>query len=174
MTQSTGQSVKTTTTKKEFLLFMSVPVAIMVIVVAVVLLPSWLAHPKYDFIYSYCSEYNCASNFQVTAEGVVTLSPRGGYNYDAVQPQLYYYDVKHGTSRPITAGQANGYRLDTANVSPDGYKLTQNTDSGGGFLFWGGSGDYNWYLKHGSQKKAVNLANNTNYGDSITFLGWIE
>ena len=89
--------------------------------------------------------------------------------------QIYYYSVATNASRKITLTEASNYNLDPSNVSPDGYTLQQANTSDSGFLFWGSSGDSNWYLKNGLKKKQVNLLNNYLYtGNVVDLVGWVQ
>lgn len=164
--------------KREFLLFMSIPVAIIVLVTVAVQLPKWLAHPKYDFIYTSCATYECQTTYAILGNGQLSKAPASGYDYSAGRnstADLYYFDTRTGGSRPITLAAANGLSIDTSTVSPDGYTLTHGSGSSGGFLLWDSSSDSAWYLKSGSKKKQVNLAPvNEYYSQDVKFLGWVK
>lgn len=177
MNKNPAQTNAGNSLKKEFLIFISIPITIILLVMAVVLLPSRFANPKYDFIYSYCPSYACNTDYSVDGTGHLGTSTNNNnalygsyYNNNA---QLYYYTATTNSSQHITSGDASAYNLSSSNVSPDGYTLTQSNSSGDGFLFWGGSGDYGWYLKNGLKKKKVNLVNNDNYTEGINFIGWV-
>ncbi len=171
--------------RKEMLLFLLIPTGIILLVGAFLWLPSLFARPKYDFIFSACGDYNCDATFTTSNLGKISLStPALGTgssyypSYDPKTPTLYFYDVKQQASRRIELGTANSYKLNTSTVSPDGYRLEQaNGDSSTGFLFWGSSGDYNWYLKDGMKKKKVTLTGSSNqyyYRNNVEFIGWVE
>ena len=166
---------KPNSTKKEFLIFISIPISIIIIVAAAVMTPGLFAKPKYDFVYSYCPTYQCANSYYVNGIGSIVSTPNATnstlYNYQ--QPEIYYYSESNNSSRRIEFLEAKAYKLDSENISPDGYKLEQSNGSDAGFLFWG-SGDYNWYLKNGVKKKRVNLANQDIYTNNIRFLGWVQ
>ena len=156
---------------KEFLLFLSIPLAVILILAIVLQGPSLFAKPKYDFIYSLCQDYSCDGSYIVNAEGRMTYEQNDSGYSDT--PTLYYYsEVQHST-RQITSTEANGYALNSSNVSPDGYTLWQNNGADNGFLFWGSGGDGNWYLKDGAKKKQLNLTTGS-YGEGVHFLGWIK
>lgn len=181
MVKQPGQAaIKQMSLKKEFVIFMSIPASIVILVAVILLVPQLLARPSFDFIYSYCPSYDCSS--YLVQNGTVTQdntpigtdsnsTPDGGQT----QPQLYYYNVHANSASRITLGQANMYNLDSANVSPDGYTLTQGNTSDNGFLFWGSSYDGNWYLKNGLKKKLLNIGNGASYYDNnLQLLGWIR
>lgn len=157
---------------KEFLLFLSIPLGVIIILVAVLQGPSLFAKPKYDFIYALCPDYSCDGSYAVNAGGQLTFQQ---YNNDySTEPTLYYYSESQHSSRQITATEGDGFNLDSSNVSPDGYTLWQNNGSANGFLFWGGNGDGNWYLKSGAKKKQLNISANYIYVDQVHFIGWVK
>lgn len=150
---------------KEIILLFSVPIAIIVIIVAFLYIPRAFANPGYDFIY--CTGYSCENRVSVDPNGkLVTSSDSERYTpYDF---SLRYYDVQRDATRLLHAEEANRYQLDTTSKSPDGYIL-KHTSSGSGFLFWG---DYqnNWSLSKGIISKPVTLNSGSN---SNTFIGWV-
>lgn len=170
--------------KREFLLFMSIPAGIILLVILFLFVPRLLARPVYDFIYTYCPDYDCY-NMVVDSSGIIANpnpsnpfnnSLRNGYEntYRRNAPDIYYYDIKQDAARRISLSEAGGYRLNSTSVAPDGYRLQQSTDSGGGFLLWGYSGDYQWYLQKGSlTKKSLHLEPQNSYHD-IKLVGWVE
>lgn len=148
---------------KEILLLFSVPIGIILIIVAFLYVPRLFANPTHDFIY--CEGYSCDSRFVVDTNGKLTLSTESARN-SYRDYRLYYYDAKRDATRPIQLADAESYLLDASSKSPEGYTLEQNTN-GGGFLFWS---DYsrNWSLKKGFATKPVALS-----GSDITFIGWV-
>lgn len=174
--QSSKATAKPTSTKKEFLLFLSIPAGIILLVSLFLFVPTLLAKPGYDFIYTQCPDYDCSSTIVLGKDGLKSrpeISTEYN-NYRLVEPEIYYHDTGRNASKRIDLNEANKYVLDASNVSPDGYTLTRGT-SDGGFLFWGYSSDSNWYLKKGSlQKKSLNLADNDYYSRDIKLMGWVE
>lgn len=165
-------------TKKEFLLFLSIPVAIILIVASIVLVPSLFAKPKFNFVYSYCPDYFCGQGYAIDKSGTVTMKEglsTLNLSYYNKQPDLYLHDMSTGASKKISLADANNLRLNSSNVSPDGYVLKQNSSSSGSFLFAIESSDDSWYLENGLKKKKVNLTGTSNsYRGNINFLGWVE
>jgi hypothetical protein len=159
--------------RRDFLIFISVPLLVIIVVAAILQGPSLFAKPKYDFIYSLCQSYDCGSAYTIGSAGAVILQQNDTLYGGSATPTLYYYSEANNSTRRISTDQANSYRLDTSNVSPDGYTLWQNNDSSGG-LFWDNSGDGSWYLKHGAKKKQLNLVTNSAYGSDVQFLGWVQ
>lgn len=160
---------------KDLILLFSVPAGIAVIAAIAVYGPNLFANPKYDFIYSYCSEYDCTNHYFVNGSGQLAVQsesasdPAYRYKGNAV---LRYYDASEDSTKDITVEQAQSYNLNTSSRSPDGYILEQER-SESGFLFWGGN-DTGWYLKNGIRKKMVTLENDNYYSDNVRFFGWVN
>lgn len=169
---------KKTSANKEFLLFLSIPISIILLVSALLIVPPLFAKPKYDFIFSYCPDYACTTSYTVTSSGTISQDTDSSddHSYYKSQSELYYYDAQTNASKKISLDQAQTYQLDATSVSADGYSLVKGSDSGGGFLFWDSSSDNHWYLKNGLKKKQVNLISSTNYyySQSIQFVGWVK
>lgn len=157
---------------KDLILLFAVPIGIAVIAAIAVYAPRLLANPKYDFIYSVCSDYSCNQDFNVDGTGHVFQYSMGREYYSGTA-MLRYYNAKDDSTRSLTLEEAKDYQLNTSTKSPDGYSLTIK-DSSSGFLFWGNS-DYGWYLKNGAKKKKVELSTNSSYYTrDIKFLGWVN
>lgn len=175
-THSVHQTHKPQSTKKEFLIFLSIPITLILIVTAVVVAPNIFAKPRYDFIYTYCASYDCSADYTIDKSGKIVETPQ--YNssdyVSYVKPEIDYYYASTNSSKPIGLTDANSYKISSSNVSPDGYMLTQSGTSDSGFLFWGYTNDSNWYLKNGPKKKKVSLFSNNNYSGNIKLLGWVE
>lgn len=164
---------------KEFLIFISIPLSIILVVSMFLVVPSWISKPKYDFLYTNCSSYDCLYDVTTDKDGNIiqtnykdtVINSYNTYN----SPDVYYYNVHNNSSRRIDLTDAKAYKLDTSNISPDGYTLTQGGSSDSGFLFWGYSSDYSWYLKSGNlKKKHVNLQSNGYSSGNLKLLGWVE
>ena len=161
-------------TKKEFLLFISVPLSIMVIAAGILLVPGLFAKPKYDFVYSYCPEYGCENVFELTGSRIQETNVRSRDFGNTTRSELYRYDIQTSSYQRLTLAEANNLALSTSSVSPDGYSLTNGEGSSGSFMFWGGNYDDNWYLKSGLKKKRVSLGNNNYYSGNVKLIGWIK
>lgn len=166
-------SKSSATTKRDVILLLSIPLALMVLLAAIVYLPQILARPGHDFIFSHCSSYRCKDAVSVK-DGVVSLqSANSADYYESTSPTLYYYDVAAGTYRQLTVEEAQAYRLDSTQRSPDGYVLKRESSSSG-FLFWSDSNS-GWVLQNGWYKKPVDLVDGQRYYDNdMKFVGWVK
>lgn len=157
---------------KDLILLFSIPVGIAICVAAIVYIPSLLANPKHDFVYSVCSDYSCRYDFNVDDSGHVSQSSTARDLYSDAAT-LRYYSVENDSTRTISIEEANRYQLDTSSKSPDGYTLSKS-ESKSGILFWGNY-ESGWYLKDGLKKKKIELSNNDSYySRDIKFLGWVN
>lgn len=172
MTNRTGHAKKAggLSPAREFLLFLSIPITVIVVVAAIVQGPSLFARPSYDFIYSVCDDYDCTGNYTISTNDRVAFTPDDNEDGATSKPTLYYYSETSQVSRQITMKQASDYRLDTSNVSPDGYILWQDSGSDSGLLSTGGDGS--WYLKHGAKRKQLKLNTDNVYDNNVQLIGW--
>jgi hypothetical protein len=160
---------------KDLLLLFAIPIAIAVFAAIIIYVPRLLAHPKYDFIYSVCSNYSCKDSYSVDGTGHVMQdnSSTVDQNYYDQPASLRYYDASSDSTRSLTLQESKQYRLDTSSRSPDGYTLSKES-SDSGFLFWGNY-DEGWYIKSGAKTKKVELAvSDSYYSQGVTFLGWVN
>jgi hypothetical protein len=157
---------------KDLILLFAIPIGIAVFAAIAVYAPRLFANPKYDFIYSVCSNYNCNYDFNVDGSGYVSQYSMNRDYYNGTST-LRYYNAKDDSTRSLTLEEAKRYQLNISLKSPDGYSLTRE-DSNSGFLFWGNY-DSGWYLKNGAKKKKVELSTNGSYySRHVNFLGWIN
>lgn len=181
-------SASPSTTKRDILLLLSVPLGLLALLAAIVYIPQALARPAHDFIYSLCSSYRCRDSVSVENGKIISdfeahvttlgdaeefeqlLSERSRESL----PQLYYYDVSNDASRPLTFSEAQRYTVDGSSRAPDGYTLIHESSSSG-FLFWGSSSS-EWVLKNGLYKKSVDIGESGRYygGRDIIFIGWVQ
>lgn len=151
---------------KEILLLFSVPIGIIILIVAFLYVPRLFANPTYDFIY--CEGYSCDNRFSVDPNGTLAVSSEtDSYSYYN-DYSLHYYDVQRDATRPLHISEATRYQLDATSKSPDGYTLKHHS-SGGGLLFLGNYQD-SWSLSKGIVSKPLTL--DTRGGDNI-FIGWV-
>jgi len=157
---------------KDLILLFTIPIGIAVFAAIAVYAPRLFANPRYDFIYSVCSNYDCNYDFNVDSSGYVSQYSMNRDYYNGTST-LRYYNAKDDSTRSLTLEEAKRYQLNTSSKSPDDYSLTRE-DSNSGLLFWGNY-DSGWYLKNGAKKKKVELSTNGSYySRDVKFLGWIN
>lgn len=163
---------------KDLALLFSIPIGVSLLAAAIVYVPRMMANPTYDFVYSYCDDYDCVDPYSAESDGEVTkeaVKTTERYSQYGSEAKLGYYEAKTGAVRVISYEGAQRYQLSTSSVSPEGYSLTNANDDGG--LLFGGSSDRQWYLQDGLKKKPVKLAGPDQYYSSsndINFLGWVK
>lgn len=148
---------------KDILLLFSIPVGIVVLIVAFLYVPRLFANPTYDFIY--CKGYSCDGRFRVDTNGNLTSSAEST-RYSSPTDRLHYYDAERDATRPIQLADALNFQLDPSSKSPEGYSLVRGTNNGG-FLFYDSNREV-WSLKKGIAITPISLQ-----GYDITFIGWV-
>jgi hypothetical protein len=106
-------------------------------------------------------QYNCSDSCPNTCSDIVEKN----------QLKIYLYDMVQGQAREISFSEAQGYNIDTSEISPDGFKIVSGTYESGFFpFFWGYSGhDYNSrYIQGNNISKKLNIQS---FGQ---FLGWVK
>lgn len=158
---------------KDLLLLFSIPAGIALLAALAVYVPRMMAKPAYDFIYTYCESYDCATTYAVNSNGVIEKQPIDSTNgFRQREAVLMYYDVSDDARRVLSYEDARGYKLSTSSKSPDGYSLSRNSGSSG-FLFWHSSND-GWRLENGMKQRDIQLNNSSSYySDDVKFLGWV-
>jgi hypothetical protein len=159
---------------KDFILLLSIPLGIAVIVAAFVYIPVLFAHPKFSFVYEYCPDYGCNSHYVLNDEGKLTRQPDDNDQFYKTVSRLGVYDPTSGSSRALTDGEAQDLQLINATKSPDGYTLVHESGDSG-TLFWSNYHD-GWHLENGLKKKTVQFygVDPTTYGNNVTFIGWVQ
>lgn len=171
---------------------LAVPVLMIVLVAVFIYLPGVGQHPKYNFvymsgsnIYSYSYGYQ---DYQVSGGKLVKNppppdltppgSPKSFYTPDSALPHFYFYDVGKNSAMEISFEQAEMYKLDSSNSSPDNYTIERGNGGGGDFIFGSSGGDYNsWFIKGHNRSVKLNLkltGSTQYYSDNFRFLGWVE
>lgn len=162
----TKNDPKKSTHIRDIVILFSIPVIVACIAAAVVYIPQFFAHPKYDFIYSVCEKYSCRDTYVINSMGQIAEPEE---LVDKL-PTLYYYDVEKNRARSITLQEAGLYSIDTHFASPDGYKLVKDEERRGLYT----SSD-RWYLKNGMLRKNVDIIPfNNRLNNKLDFLGWAE
>lgn len=156
----------------------SLPLLMVIFVVASIYLPGLFVQPTYNFLYSVNGNAYDTESFSVTNDRLIKIpASYPPQNPAAVtQPKLFVHDVARNTGKEISWAQAQNLKLDSNTASPDGFKIEHGGSSDGFFIFGGYNRDYNSrYIvgKGYSQKLDLNNPEKP-YGDSIKFLGWIK
>ncbi len=162
---------------------LSIPVLMIILVAAFIYLPGIGQKPKVNFVYMTGNDYYYGYGQQeyVVSGGHLVQNPKpvppalSPPIPDNTVPRFYFYDVAKNTASELTFQQAQSYKLDSSNISSDGYTVAQGNSGGGDFLFGGGSGDYNsWFIKGHNRSVKLNLKlTGVNYYN-FQFLGWVN
>lgn len=166
---------------------LAVPVLMIILVAAFIYLPGIGKKPKINFLYmtgNYVYDYGNGQGYHISGGHLVYSPPAiynpsvTNYNYPS-PPQVgdvhfYVYDVAGNQAKEVTLAETEGYNLDSANISLDGYTVQQG-NGGGGDFFFGGGGDYNsWFIKGHNRAVKLNLKLTGGPYSNFRFLGWIE
>jgi hypothetical protein len=181
---------------------LALPVILMVGFMLAQAIPATVTDPpKYDMIFS-TNEYDGAKNLAVSANFVVKdnaltvqytkVASQYGNTY---WPKLYRYDAKTKQVTQLTFGYPDdmdkiegvrtdtveatkGLKISTAQVSPDGYEMTNENYRHGGLV-----NDILWDFNRGAgetrlRKGAASVKLTTNNGQTFyygngTFIGWV-
>lgn len=168
------------------LIGIGLPVAMVVFVAASIYLPGLFAkQPAHNFIYSianddsYCGR-SCGGyevqNAKLAERSVLKDLPPETFGLGApsAKTQLFLHNVTANQSQKITFEEANTFRLDDNEQSPDGYTVTPGSYGGFPFGLTGDSGANKYYLTKGnflSRELKLGQKNTQNYY-SFIFLGW--
>ena len=160
---------------------LAIPVLMILVVAGFIYLPGLGKKPQYNFLYMTGSnsyyyygdrEYSVTNRHLTHNELPTSTQPS---NYKPVgEPHFYVYDTAKDTATEINFAQAQAYRLDSSNTSPDGYTVERGNYSGGGLFFGGISGDYNsWFIKGHNRSRKLNLKLTGPDYYNFQFLGWV-
>ena len=165
---------------------LAIPVLMIIFVALAVYLPTFLAHPKYGFVFSTGDTYasNYGNHYSVVDGKIVKTTVPDPKKPELLLPypntnaiSLFVYDPKIDNVRSITFAEAEKLNVDISPKSPDGYTLERGDSNGGIFELFGSNRDYNsWYLKSGLVSKKIYLTSPSQsyyYNGYGQFLGWI-
>lgn len=176
---------------------LSLPLLMILFVVASIYVPNLFSHPKFNFIYGMYGDLGLEPAYRVVNNKLVDNSQQmnpisQSPQFDCVGDgckgdgrsnpsthyaftQLYEYNVATKQSIALTPSQAQQFTLSSNVQSPDGYTI-QNGSSEDGFLFFGG--DY--YNNSDEYLVGHNVSNKINYimnasipDENFYFVGWI-
>ncbi len=156
--------------KTDLVLIFMVPIVVMALAMAAIYFQRGQASPKYSFIYASCEDYRpCDLDYKYDEAGYISSFQVAEYTGDY---KLYLYDIKSNESIPISLNKAGKYKLNSSEKSPDGYVLSEDSDSMR-FMFWSDNAS-EWYLRNGSKKKLVELVSeNNDISPNIDLVGWV-
>lgn len=165
----------------------SIPILMILFVAGSIYVPGLFVQPKFNFLYVSGDEhYYNQSQYSVQNEKLVRSQIQNGglrgKPYNQIYPpprevKLYIYDVAKNESKEISFEEAKNLKLDSNNLSPDGFEVTYGSRGDGFFpFFFLSERDYNTrYLKGHNVSKKLNLAlNSGSYYNNFRFIGWIK
>jgi len=165
----------------------SLPIIFIILISAIVFIPSLSMKPQYDFIYStedssYGYSQNYKNTYIVTGGRIAVQALPADKDIDPAykgdSPALYLYDIKNNSSHKISFEEATKYALDQGPSSPDGYTVKYEYNNDGIFGLFGSNGDGSGYFieKSGSKKELTGMsdATGTYYQGRFKLIGWIK
>ena len=167
--------------KKNKVLFLglSVPILMIIFVVASIYIPMLFIKPKYNFIYTASSYYG---QQYVVRDSKIVKDVYNAQNYssyydsaDYQYPVLYYYDVSKDESKEISFDETKTIELDSSKKSLDGFEIS-SSGSGGGFMpFMYNNTDYSSiYIKGNGVSKKLNLRLSSSDYYDFHLIGWVK
>ena len=169
----------------------SLPIVFIIIISAVIFIPSLSIKPQYNFIYTngnnqyqynqiYSNTYSVENNHLVLHPQSIQIEQKNNPNIKVIDaPTIYLYDVKNNTSHQITFDEAKNYTLDPGPSSPDGYTVKYEYSNNGIFDLFGGSQNNGngFFIEKDNGKKALTGMTDNNrysyYGD-FKLISWIK
>lgn len=158
-----------------------IPFLMILFITASIYLPNLWSQPKYNFVYVVEDyEYGFNQYFYEVKDGKLIKNPPAEdpfSNFDASkQPKLYKYDTDSGRSQELSFNDSQGLMLNPNEISPDGYKFIQGSQSGSffPFLFYSSSNSDSYYLQARIASKKIDLIKDGTKYQNIRFLGWIK
>lgn len=146
----------------------SLPILLILIIVAVVYIPRVFMKPVFNFLYVTGPSYSTYGKFYVVNGDLSEKAPKDDYERIKFEKiQLFKYDVESKESYEITFQDAREFSLKAANNSPDDFSIERRR-VGSSFFSYSGS-NYDLYLKKGSFSKRLKVKG----GIYKEFLAWI-
>jgi len=146
--------------KKNWLLILATlaPFSLLLIIGLIVWLPSLLVEPpEYDYVYTV--QYPTCVEYEIQLDGnQLDFEERSAQRCTSgKEVELYYHDVSQNRSSLLSKSEGEDLRLDTALISPDGFKIEKS--------------DYNNVLL---QKDGLNITQELDISAyQFEFLGWV-
>lgn len=174
-----------------------IPVALVFALIIFIYSPISSLSPQYDFLYysldnsSSCYNFNpyqvVGGRIDKTPLPVVDkVSPESGGGlrdsytsacsklYSSSTPQLYLFEVAKNNYRKVSLEEAQSLRINPDPVSADNIRVSNNYNSPGfGVLFGGDSGRNSFWLEGQRGNKEINLSPSVSNYYQFKFVGWI-
>ncbi len=160
---------------------LSIPVLMMALVAISIYIPRMFA-PKAKTDFVYCIGGYGAQNYYSIQNGVITqreLLPHEKAN--KMSMSLYLHDMPANVSREISLAEAQKMKLDSREMSPEGFAVLGGVNDYGlmSWMFFGGGGDrLGMYLAGHNSSQKLKLAGSGQgslyYYKTPHFLGWVE
>lgn len=145
----------------------SIPVLVLLAIIASIHLPFLFVKPQYDFLYVKLDGMT-ESGYEVKFDrlGVGKLIEKT-LSSGRDRPQLYFYDVSDDTTRMISFQEAQTLNLDSESVSPDGFEIVYGgTES---------KRDYSYrYIKKDGVRRKLDIVFETPHFYNFVFVGWVK
>jgi len=152
----------------------SIPVLMILFVAASIYLPRLFVRPKFSFVYTVGS--NFGKYYFVRDQHLDEKDIKyPDYYTSRAENKIFLYDIEQDESREIPYTYAAKLRLNSKERSPDGFRITYGTRTGGFFPFFFFSDRDYWTLYiqgHGLSRK-LNIRLEENYFQKFRFLGWV-
>ncbi len=165
-----------------FILGISIPIAMILLIAASIYIPGLLIQPKFNFLYTIDDNYpyNGQQMYSVVNSKLINneieLSGIRDYNPPRNKSKLFVYGVTNNIGQEVSFEQALKLNLDPNLKSPDGFEIVNGSQGGGGFPFFFYPGtDYNTkYLKGHNVSKKINVQSSELNYFTFRFVGWIK
>lgn len=157
----------------------AIPLLTILVVIAAIRLPSIIIRPHYDLIYVRGLYYYGQRDFIIKNGRLARQEERRQQEQEWQDaPSIYIYDTKTHESRPLSFEDASKLDIDSNNISPDGFAVTNGNKLKIEFpLVLTTETDFvTYYLKgRAGVNEKLNLeANQDAYNDKIFIFGWVR
>ena len=166
---------------------LSLPVLMVIVLVAVIYIPRLYTKPTYDFIYTvgsypvyYNSEPQEKIEYMIIDEKLqkdissLTVMPKYYADYT---PNFYRYSVTENRSIPLSDEEVMRLKLDPSKKSPDGFVLNYGVEVDNVFegIFGEGRDHSQRVLEKGSVSIPISIPSVIGrYSTNVFFVGWIK
>lgn len=175
------------TTNLPLFVGIAMPVIFILVISAIVFLPSFFVRPQHNFIYinndlnyNYSQRY---TNTYAVKDSRIVIESAGIVNdkyitYKTGNPPLYLYDVKTDSVHQISFDEAKNFLVDIGPTSPDGYTISYKHGNYGIFELFGSGNNRSGYVieKGNASKKLKGLMGDSYnyYNNNFNLLGWVK